>query len=203
MTSHILTSFSISLHYRHQSAGSTSIYDLARHQGYIDADYLDPDRFFEAPGILRMDHDRYHCFLWYEAGAELSRYAYFLMGSLAALAKETMMPASFTRLAPDSSSMGYENVAGLLVGEDLTRLLIRNHGENLSLSFLDPDGAAPEHRLSPYFNDIKIPRDMWLAASVEALDEYCVVAAECLGNTESGPLYELVNLWRRVRDLVA
>ena len=113
------------------------------------------------------------------------------------------MPASFTSLAPDSSSMGYENVAGLLVGEDLTRLLIRDHGENLSLSFLDPDSTAPEHRLSPYFNDIRIPRDMWRAASVEALDEYCVVAAECLGKTENGPLCELVNLWRSVRELVA
>jgi hypothetical protein len=68
------------------------------------------------------------------------------------------------------------------------------------LSYLDPNRTAPEHRLSPYFSNLRIDKNAWRLAAVEALDEYFRAAEERLRHGKNATLQNLVSAWQVCRD---
>lgn len=106
----------------------------------------------------------------------------------------------FKGLSVGTSFLDYENVVAGLFQENQTMLVLQDSGSSYDLSYLDPNRSAPEHRLSPYFVNLRIDKKAWKVAAVEALDEYFLVAEERLTFGKNASLLNLVSSWRLCRD---
>lgn len=194
-----LKNLSIALFYEHPEAGTWSLLDLCQHKGIIAPDDLEPGAFLNAYGAIRMYCDRFMCFLQTGAAGDLRSYSNFLLESLVSSSGQDVA-TMFQGLSVGTPFLDYENVVAGLVQENQTILVLQDSGSSYDLSYLDPNRSAPEHRLSPYFVNLRIDKKAWKVAAVEALDEYFLVAEERLRFGKNATLLNLVSSWRSCRD---
>jgi hypothetical protein len=190
-----ISNLSMALYYVDDQAGSWSLFDLCRNAGVINPEHLDARGFAGAGGGLRLFEDRIFCFLDTPGRTDLFTNAWFLLESIAGLAEGPMAEA----LA--SFQPGHEGgLVAVLHHEDGTSLHLDDHGEVLLLSFLDHEEQAPDERLSPFFRDLPVDREAWLAQALIALGEYAQLVRRTAGKEvppSSGP-GRLLGAWSRL-----
>lgn len=195
-----IESLTIALFYEHPEAGTWSLLDLVKHRGVIDPDDLDSKAFFKASGAIRMYCYRFKCFLQTGAAGDLRSYVNFLIESLVSLG-DSNISSFFTGVSIGTPFFDYKDVIAGLLQENQTMIVLQNDNDALLLSYLDPDQCAPEHRLSPYFRNVRIDKKSWRMAAIEALDEYFCVAEEQLQYGNYIELQNLVFSWRTFRKI--
>lgn len=196
-----LESLDIALFYEHPDAGTWSLLDLREHRGVIHPDDLEPEAFLKASGAINMYCDRFKRFLHTGAAGDMRSYVNFLIESLISPA-DRHLAARFPGISVGDPFFDYERVAAGLFQEDQTILLLQDRGHEFELSYLDPNGDAPEHRLSPYFRNVRIHKQIWRLAAAEALDEYFSVAEERLRSGTSAILQPFIASWRSYRHML-
>lgn len=175
MSMHV-SNLSTALYYADDQAGTWSLYDLCRDAGVINPTHLDASGFAGAMGGLRLFENRFFCFLDTQGRSDLFTSAWFLLESVASLARGS--------IAEELASFhpGHDGeLSAVLYHEDGSSLRIEGHGDTLRLSFLDENEQAPEVRLSPYFHGLTLSREAWLAQALVALGEYTRVVRRTAG----------------------
>jgi hypothetical protein len=191
-------SLTIALFYEHPEAGTWSLRDLSEHRGVIGPADLKAGAFFNASGAIRLYCDRFKCFLQTGAAGDLRTYVAFLIESLLP-SIGPQSAALFPGIVAGAPFFDYEDVIAGIYQENQTTIVLQDAGSEVRLSYLDPKRAAPEHRLSPYFRDLRIAKSTWQVAAVEGLDEYIRVAEERLRFGADAAMERLVSSWRAVR----
>lgn len=193
----------IVLFYESPEAGAWSLLALGDHCGVIAANDLDPEAFYDVAGSMRCYSDRIMCFLNTGAAGELRHYVHFLIESLVSLTGGELA-AEFPEVSVGADFFGQKDVLAGLFQENQTRILLQNtDSSDIVLSYLDFKGDAPEARLSPYFQHLRIDRYVWQTAASTALDEYIRVAEERLGSAGGDRLRNLVNRWKKHRSVLS
>jgi hypothetical protein len=160
----------------------------------IDPDDCSSDAFFnKARGGIRFYCDRFKCFLEAGGACELRWYVNFLLESLISVTDPNLFKAF-----PEANAAERQFIARLFQ-DDQTRIELVDAGKDISISYLNREGNAPDYRLSPYFKDVLVPKTVWKDAAIEALDEYFSVAEERLESNHQSKLHDLVARWKRNR----
>lgn len=189
-----VSDLSTALYYVDDQAGSWSLHDLCRNAGVINPAHLDARGFAGASGGLRLFESRFFCFLDTQGRTDLFTSAWFLLESVASLARGS--------LAEELASFhpGHDGgLAAILHHEDSSSLRVEDHGDTLQLSFLDENEQAPDVRLSPYFDGVTISREAWLAQALVALGEYARIVRRTAGTKvpATGP-GRVLDAWSRL-----
>lgn len=177
-----VSQLSTALYYVDDQAGSWSLHDLCRGAGVIHPAHLDARGFAGAGGGLRLFERRFFCFLDTQGRTDLFTSAWFLLESVASLARGALAEA----LA--AHHPGHDGgLAAILQHEDGSSLRVEEHGDTLRLSFLDEAEQAPDVRLSPYFHGVMVAREAWLAQALVALGEYARIVRRTAGTGVPSP----------------
>ncbi|GAB4570260.1 MAG: hypothetical protein Tsb0020_24890 [Haliangiales bacterium] len=172
-----VSSLTISLQYADEDCGSWSLYDLCHNQGVLNPEHMSNDGFHQALGGPKLYEDRIFCFLNSEGWTDLFSNAWFLLQSVVVLSDkpEARELEHLFFLDDDHRTVAH------LDHEDGSSLHLSRTADDSVLSFRDPRGESPARRLSPYFANLSIAKDAWLASAAEALTEYALLARRVCG----------------------
>lgn len=171
MRHQLIRDLHIHLYYSDPDHWTWSFQQLSTGQGVIDAADLDPNKFYQAPGGLKICSDRIYCFLDVASAEDLSEYVHFLLGSLVQL-HHGELASGLDRYISRPNYGDRHDLLAAVFHVDGSVVLLQEHGNTLALDYLDTHGDAPDTYGSPFFREILIETELWQNAAIQALATY-------------------------------